>query len=68
MEEMITVRLEPGDKILKMPRAKTVRQLFSKLGIAEETALVVRDGKLLTPDRAILADDEILVRRVASRG
>ncbi len=68
MDDMITVRLEPGNQIQKIPRTKTVRQLFSRLGIAEETALVVRDGELLTPDRAIRRDDEILVRKVASRG
>ncbi|MBQ7606692.1 MAG: hypothetical protein IJU76_01740 [Desulfovibrionaceae bacterium] len=68
MEETITVRLEPGDTERTMRRVKTVRQLFQALDIAEETALVVRDGKLLTPDRSIQPDDVILVRKVASRG
>ncbi len=64
----IYVLLQPEDKKLQLPRQKTARQLLAFLGLREETALVARDGELLTPDRRIYADDEILVRKVTSSG
>ncbi|MDL2272659.1 hypothetical protein LJC23_06485 [Desulfovibrio sp. OttesenSCG-928-I05] len=64
----ITVRLEPSGKEMTMPRVKSVLQLFKKLGIKPGTALVIRDGGLLTPDREILPDDHITVRTVVSQG
>ena len=51
-----------------MPRPKTSRQLLAALGLAEETALVAREGQLLTPDRHIWPGDNLLVRKVASSG
>ena len=56
----VTVRLQPEDHWLSIPRPKTSRQLL--------TALVARDGELLTPDRQIWPNDELLVRKVASVG
>lgn len=69
-KEMRTIQLtiEPGGGTRLFPRVKTARQLLEKLNILEETALVARDGKLLTPDRQIWPDDAILVRLVGSRG
>lgn len=64
----IRVWLEPPGKCLSMPRPKTVSQLLQALDLREETALVARQGNLLTPDRRIWPDDELLVRIVASRG
>ena len=64
----IFVHIQPGEKILEMPRVKTVWQLLKALSIQEETALVAREGKLLTPDQHIFPNDRILVRKVASRG
>ncbi|MDE5833809.1 MAG: hypothetical protein K2H64_12685 [Desulfovibrio sp.] len=61
-------RILPEDRILSLPRAKTARQLLAALDLMEETALIIRDGKLLTPDRRIWPDDEITVKIVASRG
>ena len=58
---------QPG-KTLSLPRPKTVLQLLGKLGIRRGTALVIRDGELLTQDRAILKDDVITVRIVTSSG
>lgn len=66
--ERITVRVEQDDVLLSLPRAKTARQLLAALNLYEETALVIRDGKLLTPDRRVYAGDELTVRIVASRG
>ncbi len=64
----VTVLLQPEEKQLSLPRPKTVRQLLTALGLAEETALVARHGELLTPDRHIWPNDTILVRKVASSG
>lgn len=64
----VTVLLQPEEKTLVLPRPKTVRQLLAALGLAEETALVARDGQLLTPDRHVWPGDALLVRKVASSG
>lgn len=64
----ITVILQPQEKTISLPRPKTVLQLLGKLGIRRGTALVIRDGELLTQDRAILKDDVITVRIVTSSG
>ena len=64
----VTVLLQPEEKRLSLPRPKTSRQLLEALGLAEETALVARNGQLLTPDRRVWPGDELLVRKVASSG
>lgn len=64
----VTVLLQPEEKYLSMPRPKTSRQLLAALGLAEETALVAREGQLLTPDRHVWPGDNLLVRKVASSG
>ncbi|MBD5607327.1 MAG: hypothetical protein HDQ93_00555 [Desulfovibrio sp.] len=64
----IAVRILPDERLVSLPRAKTARQLLLALGLEEETALVIRNGKLLTPDRQIWPNDEIIVRLVGSRG
>lgn len=64
----IKVWLEPPGKLLSIPRVKTAEQLLKFMGLKEEAALVARAGKLLTPDRRIWPNDELLVRVVASRG
>jgi len=64
----IIVTLQPQDIRLCLHRPKTARQLLAALDLAEETALVVRNGELLTPDRHIWPNEDILVRKVASSG
>ena len=64
----VTVLMQPEEKYLSLPRPKTSRQLLAALGLAEETALVARNGQLLTPDRHIWPNDDLLVRKVASSG
>lgn len=64
----ITVLLQPEESRLSLPRPKTARQLLEALNLAEETALVARGGELLTPDRRLWPNDELLVRKVASSG
>ncbi len=64
----ISVHLQPEEKIFEMPRVKSAGQLLKKLGFRPATALVVRDGELLTPDRPINHGDHVLVRGITSRG
>ncbi len=65
---MVTVLVQPEEKEMHIPRPKTVRQLLEALGLREETALVVRQNTLLTPDVRIYANDSLLVRKVTSSG
>lgn len=64
----ITLELQPEGRVSTVERPKTVRQLLDRLGYLEETALVIRNGTLLTPDLAIQPNDSIIVRQVTSRG
>ncbi len=64
----ITVRMQPEEKLLELPRPKTVLQLLGRLGIRRGSALVIREGGLLTPDREILPGDQITIRTVTSSG
>ncbi len=65
---MVTVLLQPEEKTFELERPKTARQLLQALGLREETALVARDGQLLTPDVRIYGGDSLLVRKVTSSG
>ena len=47
---------------------RTSSVLLKHLGIRECTALVARGRELLTPDRAVLPHDSLLVRKVTSSG
>ena len=64
----ITVILEPTGGTRTIPRPKTVLQLCNRLQVRRGTALVIRNGELLTPDRRIETGDTITVRSVISRG
>lgn len=64
----IMVFLEPEMREIRLDRPKTVAQLLDRLNLLPETALVSRKGELLTHDRRIWPDDEILVRIVTSCG
>lgn len=66
--QRILVLLQPENRLYSMPRVKTARQLLQTLNLEEESALVARGNELLTPDRHIWPDEEILVRTVGSRG
>ena len=68
MPPTVAVLVQPEETRLVLPRPKTARQLLAALGLREETALVARDGELLTPDRQIFPGDDLLVRKVASSG
>lgn len=64
----IMLTIEPDGTRAPFPRPKTARQLLQALGLEEETALVAREGRLLTPDRQIWPGDNIWVRKTGSRG
>ena len=64
----ITLVREPTGGVSTIPRPKTVTQLLNRLEIRQGTALVIRNGELLTPDRRIETGDTITVRSVMSRG
>ena len=66
----VTVLLQPEEQVLEIPRhkVKNVKQLLKYLGIRECTALVARGRELLTPDRAVLPHDNLLVRKVTASG
>jgi sulfur carrier protein len=64
----ITVLLQPEGREFFLPRPKTVLQLLRKLDIRPGTALVIREGGLLTQDIRIFPGDHITVRIVTSSG
>ena len=49
-------------------RAKNVARLLDALGLRRGTALVARDGVLLTPDVPLYPGQTVLVRKVMSGG
>jgi sulfur carrier protein ThiS len=65
---MVSVFLQPEEMKLSLPRPKNVQQLLKALGLRSCTALVAREGELLTQDRAIYPGDQLLVRKVTSSG
>jgi len=65
---MITIRREPGNETFTFERLNTVRQLLNRLGEKVNTVLVIRQGRLLTPDVRLQSGDEIVVRSVRSSG
>ncbi len=64
----ITVSFEPQGVVKNLPRPRTVTQLLNRLGLKPAQVLVIRDGGLLTPDRAIQCGDQITLRNVVSSG
>lgn len=63
-----TVLLQPEDKTLIFPYQRSVQQLLNTLEIRRNTTLVIRNGKLLTPDSPLDFGDHITIRRVTSAG
>lgn len=71
----ITLRLEPENQVMELPRPKTVLQLLNRLSIRPGSCLVIREpaqagGRrdLLTPDLKLETGDTITVRKVTSSG
>ena len=66
----VTVQLQPGRSEFELPRAraKNVARLLEELGLRQGTAIVARDGFLLTPDVPLSPGQTLLVRKVMSSG
>jgi len=62
------IRLEPQGKQIELPGRRRVRELLTKLGIAEGTVLVIREDELLTEDEVVEPGDDIELRAVISGG
>ena len=66
----VTVQLQPGRSEFELPRAraKNVARLLEELGLRQGTAIVARDGILLTPEVPLYPGQTLLVRKVMSSG
>ena len=66
----VPVQLQPGRSEFELPRAraKNVARLLEELGLRQGTAIVARDGILLTPDVPLYPGQTLLVRKVMSSG
>ncbi len=60
--------MQPENISISIPKAASVTGLLNRLGLRSTQALVIRDNQLLTPDERIFPEDQIIVRKVASRG
>lgn len=74
-EATITLRLEPEQQTLEVPRPKTVLQLLNRLGLRPTSCLVILEAReagderrLLTPDLKLSPGDSVTVRKVTSSG
>ena len=56
------------DKVWEVPTHITVRDAIKKEGLSPETVLATRDGKLITEDMHLRADDVIKLVAVISGG
>ncbi len=67
---LLHVVLQPEEKRLDIARhkAKNVGRLLALLGLRQGTAIVVRDGVLLTPDLPLYPGQTLMVRKVMSSG
>ncbi len=65
---MIVVTIEPEGKSFEAPQARTVLQLLNRLGLRTTKTLVIRDGRLLTPDLHLCDGDAVTLRKVGSKG
>ena len=66
----LRVLLQPEEREMELPRAsaKNVARLLATLGLRQGTAIVARDGVLLTPDVPLYPGQTVLVRKVMSSG
>ncbi len=62
------ILIEPENQWATIDKATTVLNLLKELELRPNQALVIRDGELLTPDRKVGPQENITVRKIASRG
>lgn len=65
---MITVNLEPDGKRIELADTRTVLAVLNRLRLRPTMVIVARGNELLTPDRKLAHNDELLVRKVTSAG
>lgn len=65
---MVTVLLQPEGRTLEVKKANTVLQLLNSLKLKPTRTLVIRDNSLLTPDQPLKHGQQVIVRKVGSRG
>ncbi|AMK11115.1 MAG: hypothetical protein AB7E51_05830 [Pseudodesulfovibrio sp.] len=65
---MITVNLEPDGKRIELADTRTVLAVLNRLQLRPTMVIVARGDELLTPDRKLANNDELLVRKVTSAG
>ncbi len=62
------ILIEPENKVVFLTRAGNVDNLLRLLRLKPGQALVIRGSELLTPDRKVEPEDEIIIRKIVSRG
>ncbi|MFW5730439.1 MAG: hypothetical protein ACOCPN_04680 [Desulfonatronovibrionaceae bacterium] len=62
------ITLEPENRIMEINRVSSAMGLLNRLGLKPFQALVIRDNRLLTPDSRLNPEDNLIVRKVVSRG
>ena len=62
------ILIEPENEVVILTRAGNVDNLLRQLGLKPGEALVIRGSELLTPDRKVEPEDEIIIRKIVSRG
>ena len=69
-QSLIHVILQPEEKEFDLPRvqAKNVGRLLEALHLHQASAIVVREGTLLTHDVQLFPGQSVLVRKVMSSG
>lgn len=64
----VTYTLEPDGETLGPVKANTVLRLLNLAGKRHTAVLVIRDGRLLTPDVRLFHGDHVILRNVTSSG
>jgi len=64
----VRILLEPQNETHTMHKVRSVLAVLKRLDIRPTTVLVIREGKLLTPDQRLYHGDHITVRTVVSSG
>jgi sulfur carrier protein ThiS len=64
----VKVRLRNPDREVEIVGGRTVQELLAELGVQPDTALVIRDGELVTRQDRLRGQDEVEIRPVISGG
>jgi sulfur carrier protein ThiS len=64
----VKVKLRNPDREVLIDGGRPVGSVLDELGIAVDTALVIRAGELITRETSVRDDDELEIRPVISGG